>query len=93
MLAWYRDLIRLRRSTPALADAQPGKTRVTLDKEARWLAVERGPVRVLCNLGAASHAFSCGAGHEIRMSSSQGVIVSRDAVTLPPDTVVVLEKR
>ncbi|MGI9032281.1 MAG: malto-oligosyltrehalose trehalohydrolase [Acidimicrobiales bacterium] len=49
LLAWHRDLIRLRREVPALSGALCSME-VRYDEDARWLALERGPVSVLCNL-------------------------------------------
>jgi maltooligosyltrehalose trehalohydrolase len=51
LLEWYRSLIRLRRSTPALADGDRGAVRVAHDEGARWLRMDRGPVTVACNFG------------------------------------------
>ena len=52
MVAWYGDLIRLRRDTGALRDGNRFDVRVERDA-AGVLSVERGPVRLLANLGAA----------------------------------------
>src|ERR1051325_10995893 len=42
MLAFYRDLLALRRTTPALSNCDKTRTRVRFEEERRWLAVERG---------------------------------------------------
>ncbi|MGH7266012.1 MAG: malto-oligosyltrehalose trehalohydrolase, partial [Candidatus Rokuibacteriota bacterium] len=49
LLEWHRALVRLRRLA-GLADGRLDQTRVRFDEAARWLAIERGPVTVVCNL-------------------------------------------
>ncbi|MFG2821415.1 malto-oligosyltrehalose trehalohydrolase [Kitasatospora sp. NPDC048365] len=51
LLDWYRQLIRLRRTVPELTDADLSAVRVTHDAEQGWLAVHRGPYRVIVHLG------------------------------------------
>src|SRR5690606_15378632 len=46
ILAWYRDLIALRRRTPELLDGRRDRVRVAWD-EAGWIRVARGPVTVV----------------------------------------------
>ncbi|HSK26753.1 MAG TPA: malto-oligosyltrehalose trehalohydrolase [Jiangellales bacterium] len=50
LLAWHRDLIRLRSTIPDLADPWLGPVQVTHDARAGWLTVRRGGFRVACNL-------------------------------------------
>ncbi|MYW49779.1 malto-oligosyltrehalose trehalohydrolase [Streptomyces sp. SID161] len=51
VLAWYRQLIALRRAQPDLTDPDLADTKVAYDEGARWLAFRRGDVRVAVNLG------------------------------------------
>ena len=69
MKAWYRDLIRLRRSTPALNNGEPGNARVAFDETERWLALGRGEVLTLCNLGESDHEFPVPDGSTVLLSS------------------------
>ncbi len=50
-LAWYRELIALRRDQPDLADPDLEDVKVAHDEDARWLAYRRGDVRVAVNFG------------------------------------------
>ena len=52
MLAWYRELIAVRRREPDLMDDDLRRVRV--DHNDTWLAVRRGRVHVLVNLGTES---------------------------------------
>ncbi|MDQ1626212.1 MAG: maltooligosyltrehalose trehalohydrolase [Actinomycetota bacterium] len=55
-LAWYRELLRLRRAEPELADPRLDHVQVRYDAAARWVVVHRGALRVACNLGAGEQA-------------------------------------
>ena len=45
MLAWYRKLIQLRRSTPCLNNGEPGNTVMTFSEEQRWFSMS---ARISC---------------------------------------------
>ncbi len=90
MLAWYRDLIRLRRSTPCLNDGTQGMTRASFDEEARWLRIERGTISVVCNLGELDQVFRISRGSAVLLTSRSIASMEEDAIVLPPDTVAVI---
>jgi maltooligosyltrehalose trehalohydrolase len=91
MLAWYRELIRLRRSTPALNDSQPGNTRVSINEEYQWLVMQRGPIRVLCNLGAQPIPFPASAESRILLSSTDCMERRGGSLLLDQDSAAILE--
>lgn len=90
LLAWYRDLIRLRRSTRSLNNGEPGNTRVDFDGQEKWLRIERGPVVTCCNLGAIDCAFPVPNESRILLASHSSIAVETGVLTLPPDTVAIL---
>jgi maltooligosyltrehalose trehalohydrolase len=90
MLTWYRNLIRLRRSTPCLNNGEPGNTRVTYDETERWLRMRRGSISALCNLGRSSRSFPITPWTEIVLASHSDVRANGEVINLPPDTVIVL---
>jgi maltooligosyltrehalose trehalohydrolase len=51
LLAFYRDLIALRRGEPDLADPWLEHLTVDYDEEQRWIILSRGQLRIACNLG------------------------------------------
>jgi malto-oligosyltrehalose trehalohydrolase len=53
LLAWYRELIALRRARPELSDPRLAQTRVSYDEEARWLVAARGGLLIVASLGGA----------------------------------------
>jgi maltooligosyltrehalose trehalohydrolase len=90
MLAWYRDLIRLRRSTPSLNDGEPGHARVSYNEEEKWLRMERGSIMVLCNLNDSGCSFTVDEASQLLLASRSEVTVNESSVTLPPDTIAIL---
>ncbi|MFC6087028.1 malto-oligosyltrehalose trehalohydrolase, partial [Sphaerisporangium aureirubrum] len=49
-LAWYRSLITLRKTHPALTNPRLDQVDVTYDEEARWLTLTRPPLQITVNL-------------------------------------------
>jgi maltooligosyltrehalose trehalohydrolase len=92
MLAWYRALIKLRRETADLNDGEAGRTRVRWDEGKRWLAMERGSVTLVCNLGDAAYGYAVTGSAEMVLSSRAGLVLRNEILQLPPDTAVVLRR-
>ena len=90
MLGWYRQLIRLRRSTPSLNNGQPGQTHVRFDQREMWLSMERGNVIVSCNLGKDELCVSVPQGKRIILKSHGDAREKDGQVILPRDSVVIL---
>jgi maltooligosyltrehalose trehalohydrolase len=90
MLAWYWELIRLRRSTPDLNAGEPGNVSVTFDEQAGWMIVQRGRVLVYCNLGVGECRFDAGASSRLLLASTAEGRIGEGVVILPRDTVVVV---
>jgi maltooligosyltrehalose trehalohydrolase len=90
MLAWYRELIRLRRLMPELNFAEPGNTRVVCSEEGKWLEMRRGPVRVLCNLSDEERWFHVPQGARVLLNSAGDVAVREGSVCVEPDAAVIL---
>jgi maltooligosyltrehalose trehalohydrolase len=90
MLAWYRALIRLRRSTPCLNEGALGNARMHYDEAAQWLRMERGNIAVFCNLAAQEQRFLIERGAEVLLASRPIVSRQEDAIVLPPDSVAAI---
>jgi maltooligosyltrehalose trehalohydrolase len=86
MLEWFTKLIHLRHSSPALNDGDAGHIKVRFDETKRWLTMERGPFKVMCNLGDEAVEFDNPAGHPLLLASRDDVHVDNAKVVLPPDT-------
>ena len=87
MLAWYRDLIRFRRSTSSLNDGEPGHTRVAYHEEQKWIRMKRGAVTVLCTLGDSTQSFHVAAGSYLALASRAALEIDGGLIVLPPDTI------
>ncbi|MFJ4774241.1 malto-oligosyltrehalose trehalohydrolase [Streptomyces uncialis] len=61
VLAWYRELIALRRTHPDLASTDLTAVRVTYDRTARWLWVRRGDLRIVVNVSERPAVIRLGA--------------------------------
>jgi maltooligosyltrehalose trehalohydrolase len=90
LLAWYTELIALRRRIPALADPRPGSAVAQCDEAAGWLTVRRGPVTVAANLGSGDWVLEAGEGHTVLADSRPAVTASGPDLILPPDSVVIV---
>jgi maltooligosyltrehalose trehalohydrolase len=92
LLAWYRDVLTLRRREPDLADPDPDTTHVERDGEA--VLMQRGSLAVVANLGTEARRMTAipVAGHEtaILLSSRPGATAASGVLSVPPRSLVVL---
>jgi maltooligosyltrehalose trehalohydrolase len=91
MFAWYRQLINLRRSTIALNNGDPGNTKVFCHSEDLWFRMQRGDISVTCNLAAEEWRLPLDEASQILLASREAVKLENDQLTLPPDTVAVVQ--
>jgi maltooligosyltrehalose trehalohydrolase len=89
MLDWYRELIRLRRSTPSLNNGDPGHTHVRYNQREMWLCMERGEVTVICNLGKNEVRIPLPGDSRLVLSSCADIAVMDKQVCLPKDSIAV----
>lgn len=93
LLAWYRELIALRRTLPDLTDPDLAGVKVAFDEEARWLVFRRGDVRVAANLGKEPARLALGSNGRDRVLAAweRTKAPGRDGVlVLPAESAVVL---
>jgi maltooligosyltrehalose trehalohydrolase len=92
MLEWYRALIHLRRSTACLNDGSVCNTRVSYDEAAKWIRIQRGTIAMICNLGQQKQVLTISHPASVLLASRSEVKLDGHRVSLPPDTIVVLEE-
>jgi maltooligosyltrehalose trehalohydrolase len=93
MLAWYQQLIHLRRTEPVLEDGALENVTVRFDEAAQWLVLERGPLTVACNLARQAQPVELtGTGWSMILRSSPEVEIVGATVRLSADSVVVLKR-
>ncbi|MFJ4971444.1 malto-oligosyltrehalose trehalohydrolase [Streptomyces sp. NPDC088755] len=97
LLAWYRELIALRRALPDLHDPDLASVKVAFDEDARWFAYRRGDLRIAVNLADEPAVIPLGLGRHRR--SGGRVLAAWEPVRapgpdgvlrLPPESCVVL---
>jgi maltooligosyltrehalose trehalohydrolase len=93
LLEWHRSLIQLRNDWPDLSNGDLTSVDVAYDEGARWIAVRRGQVQVLCNLAAhAQHVpMSLSGDGEVRvlLSSVQPTPQADGQLLLAAHSVVI----
>ena len=93
MLAWYRQLIALRKATPDLLDGDLDKVRVRFSQDEQWLAMERGQVTAAFSLAKKASELAVRAGSNLALASDARVNLQGDKLTLPPDSIAILMER
>lgn len=91
LLSWYRQLIALRRSRSELTDGRLAAIQVRHDDDAGCLAIRRGSVLTVVNLGDGALRVNVGAAPSVLAKSDPSVLLEASRVTLQPDTVAILE--
>jgi maltooligosyltrehalose trehalohydrolase len=90
LLQWHKDLISLRRSRSELSDGNLNAVQVRFDEEAQWLVLERGKLRIACNLGNAPVDVELGNGAQLLLASDDSVHLNGARIKLGPDSVAVV---
>ncbi|MGH7905580.1 MAG: DUF3459 domain-containing protein [Candidatus Binataceae bacterium] len=93
MLAWYRELIRLRRATPWLNDGEARQGRVFYSEDEKWIRIERGTVTVLCNLGEEDRRFPLPNRGQILLGSSNRMRIEENSISVGSTSVVIIGAR
>ncbi len=79
LASWYRKLIQLRRTEPALSCGQLDRVRVSFDESARWLCLERDKVIVACNFDEATQ--------RIPLASRASAVSDRSAAATASESI------
>jgi maltooligosyltrehalose trehalohydrolase len=92
VLAWYRELIALRRTRPELTDPRLDRVRAGYDEAGRWLVVRRGRLRIAANLSTEAQQLPlAGQGTSILAASCPGVTIAGGTVRMPSASFAVAE--
>ena len=87
MLAWHKELIRFRKTTPPPTDL--ADVSVRHDERGRWLVVEYGTYTVVCNMSTDEVDVELGEGRQIALASGYEPKRTNGAVNLPPESVTI----
>jgi maltooligosyltrehalose trehalohydrolase len=80
----------LRRNQSELSDGNLNAVEVRFDEEAQWLVLERGRLRIACNLGKAPVDVELGPGGQLLLASDDSIAMSGATIKLGPDSVAVV---
>ena len=90
LLDWYRRLIQLRRSSPALSDGRRDLVETDVDEDRRSLVVRRGPITAAFNFSSERVTIPIpGARRAALVLASSDPFESDDAIQLPPTSVAI----
>ena len=92
VLAWYRELIALRRARPELTDPRLDRVRADYSEDGRWLVLRRGRLRIVASLGPSPQRIPlAGHGAAILAASCPGIALDGDTAAMPPTSFAVIE--
>ncbi|HEY5911019.1 MAG TPA: malto-oligosyltrehalose trehalohydrolase [Verrucomicrobiae bacterium] len=90
---WYRQLIQLRRRETCLADSEFSQIKARYAETARWLAIERGPVTIVCNFGDSEQNIPIKrAKHQVLLTSTKTLPPVGGSVVLPGWAIAILKQ-
>jgi maltooligosyltrehalose trehalohydrolase len=90
LLEWYRALLALRRTVPALRDGNYQQCRVTWDEAQRQLVMRRNGIAVACNLGDQPLTLDLPDAGTALLASTPDARVQNGTVVLPAESVMVM---
>jgi maltooligosyltrehalose trehalohydrolase len=90
MLELYRELLRLRRHEPELADPDLNAVRVDFDEAAGWAVVHRGSLRVLINVASHEQSVQTGGSEVVLATADQAVVLGNDRTILGAQSAAII---
>ena len=91
-LALYRQLLRLRREHPDLADPRLPLVKVDFDEDAQWVIVHRGAFDVMANLAAQAQDLPVTSG-DVLFGTEPGMRTDGRTITLPARSAAIVRRR
>lgn len=91
ILDWYKKLIALRKSSPALLDGDMHATHVEFDEDAKWLVLKRGPFYVICNFAKTAVGIHLPSGGRVLLASDSSSTLKDKQAQLDPESVIVVD--
>jgi maltooligosyltrehalose trehalohydrolase len=91
ILALYRQLLRLRREQPDLADSRLDRIDVDFDEDAQWIIVRRGAFDVLANLADHTQPLPAASG-DVLFGTEPGLDTECLQITLPARSAAIIRR-
>jgi maltooligosyltrehalose trehalohydrolase len=89
MLQWYKDLIKLRRSS-GLTDGHLDRVHVQFDEEAKWLTMQRGEFEIAVNFAGDRQAVPISRVQKNVICSGEDYEIRPGLIELPAQSVAIL---
>lgn len=92
MLAWYRELIRLRKATDELSDGRMERVETRYVDTQQWFVIERGAVSVIANFGGEAQTVPLKTDRPRRLllTSDEALEIHDERVVMPPAAIAFL---
>jgi maltooligosyltrehalose trehalohydrolase len=90
ILAWYRQLLQLRRQEADLRDDDLARVDVRFSADDGWLVVVRGGFRVVVNLADDARTVPLQASPALAVAAWDGALLEPDGVRLPAQSAAVV---
>ncbi len=90
MLAWYRQLIALRKDRMDLTSGLLEDVEVKCDEGALWMSVNRGNTTLVCNFNTTPQQVPVEEAGTIVLASKPGCELNGQAVEMPPESVAIV---
>lgn len=92
MLQWYKQLIRLRRTTPDLNDGEIGEVHAKYSEAGQWMCIERRSTTTVCNLRQQPQCVPVDHNRSLNilLTSDASVSITPEGIHMPPESVVIL---
>ncbi|HVW11140.1 MAG TPA: malto-oligosyltrehalose trehalohydrolase [Bryobacteraceae bacterium] len=92
ILEWYRSLIALRRSTPALNSGNLEDIRIDFSEPGQWLVLYRGQIAIACNFSKSPHRIELRFTARALLTSGPDINVTTSTLEINPESVVILQE-
>lgn len=89
MLAWYKELIKLRRAYPELTSGRLDEGSTLYDEEEKWLVTKRGSIWIAVNLGDEDLSIDLPEDAKLLLSSSKAA-VDNGKIAIVPSAAAIL---
>jgi maltooligosyltrehalose trehalohydrolase len=90
MLAWYKELIALRRSRPELTDGAVDQVEIDFDEDERWMTIQRGATVLIFTLDPEGYSVGVANNASLLLASEPGIQLRDQLLRIPAPGAAVL---
>ncbi len=94
-LRWYRDLIALRKTRACLKDGRLDRTTARFNETARWIAISRGELLLVCNFGQKEQCIPVKSASTatLLLWSPEAPVIKPSAILLPANAAAIISRK